>query len=186
MKSLSKAKILKRRYILAIDPGTGSSSPCGVALLDTDKMEIIFTMGVYVGKGTQKSSESPRMRIKQIADKLKDVIESCIETYGKDELGITSEAFVMRGKGGETLAKFKGACIAHIPIDIAYTEVYNTTMKAVSGGKGTATKQDIAEYLTSIFPKGEREKIMKLQKERRWDEIDAIGLAYAAKFEGGE
>ena len=174
-------RIFNKRYIIGIDPGTGSTSPCGFALYDSKEDKILATYGVWPTSGKAPKDMAVRERIFRISEKIKDLVESVVDSYGVDQVGLSIEAFLIRGKGGETLMRLKGAILAKVPLTLEVIEIQNSTMKKRAGGHGGADKKEIADHLSFTLDASNRDILTALTNLGKWDEIDAVGLAVSAK-----
>lgn len=160
------------RIVVAIDPGTGSAesgSACGVAIYNknTDTLLTAFEL--------RANSKTPAYkRILEISHQLRDVLASAKAKYGP--LEVRTESFVMRGKGGETLARLVGALIASLPSDCTFAEVHNITLKKDLTGFGGADKGDIGLALVKRFPK-QVDAVQRLIDTKQEDALDAIAIA---------
>lgn len=172
------------QYVFAIDPGTGSSSPAAVAFFDAKNQEVIWSADIWplgYKPSSRKDRMLPHVRIKMIFDQITKLWEQTVAEYPLNRIGVCTENFVMQGKGGATLQQMRGAVLCIFPLSVSITEVNNKTMKKVAGGHGGADKEQIGEFLIKALPKS-AEVLKELLDLEAWDQIDAIGLAYAAEF----
>lgn len=170
------------KYVLGIDPGTGSRSACGVALLDLDAGAVLWTAELYPRDGRAQPGMPVHHRIKLINEQVQELFAQA-EDFASDSdsrviVGI--ESFVMRGKGGETLAQFKGAVMSGLPLKTEIKEVQNTTIKKYAGDTGKADKMQVGKGLIERLPVSAG-YIQNLMDNRKWDEIDAIAIAWTVK-----
>lgn len=173
-------KMFNKRYVIGIDPGTGSESALGICLYDSEFKQILFTESIWPTTGKAPRDMSTRERIYRISDKVKDIVESIVESYGVENVGLSIEAFLIRGKGGETLMRLKGAVLSKVPLKLEVVEIQNTTVKKRAGGTGAANKKEIAEHLQTILPSTNKEHMKELARSCKWDEVDAVAIAYSA------
>lgn len=160
------------RVAIGIDPGSGKSSPTGFAAIDPDTKTLIFKQNVRM------DCDDFAHRIKGISSEVADLVSSVDPDI---EVNVYIESFVMRGKGGEMLARLTGALMACIPYERQIAFVHNTTMKKDIAGHGRAEKEEVANALF-IWAEGNsetQEEITNLTIAREWDILDAIGLAVA-------
>lgn len=152
--------------VVGIDPGTGSSSPLGVVIVDFLDREILATQEFWSDEKTASK------RIRDISEKLRDFLPSDIYLA-------VSEYFVMRGKGGETLARMVGAIIASLPRQAIFTETQNSTVKRIIGGHGRASKEEVAEGVLEYFSENERSfaVVTELLHNEQFDLLDALAIA---------
>lgn len=169
------------KYVFAIDPGTGSSSPAGVALLDMKEKKVIWSANVWPIGYKAKLKMPVHHRIKLIRDQIEKLWDETVEEYGVDNIGVAMENFVMRGKGGATLQQFMGAVLTIFPVITPFCEVHNTTMKKFVGGTGKANKVKIGYKLLGVMPES-KEYIQELMDLKEWDQVDAIGIGFTARF----
>lgn len=171
----------KIKYVFGIDPGTGSKSACGVCLLDVEENTVVWSASIYP-KGKASPTMPAHHRIKHINENLQQLylsaVDMCDDTGTRVVVGI--ESFVMKGKSGETLAQFKGAVMSGLPFEADIREVQNTTVKKYAGNSGKADKLQIAEALKEKLP-ASKELLQELIDNGRWDEVDAIGIAWSVK-----
>jgi len=169
-------------YVFAIDPGTGSSSPAAICLYDRIEKEVIWSYDLWpLGYKARGGSMTNIHRIKLIIDQMDKIWADTITKFPINQIGISIENFVMQGKGGATLQMFRGAALCVFPPTQKIVNVQNSAMKKIAGGKGSADKEQIAISLIEKLPKS-AEYIKELKDLEAWDQIDAIGLAYAADF----
>lgn len=164
--------------IMGIDPASGKTSNCGIAVFDYE------TKDIYACDTAASGSPEVTKRIQEIPRRILEYYE-----HFKDKKPeIIIEAFVMRGKSGQTLQRLIGGIISHLPIGIPITEVFNTTVKKLVGGHGGSTKQTVAIEVLNWFGSNERscEIIRELIYAEEYDILDAfaIGIAGRMKKEG--
>ena len=166
---------MNKKLVVAcgLDPGSGLRSPTGFAIIDPEKRELLHCQTF----GSKHDLASHR--IKEIADNFRKVIESVGLNY---KAVVYCENFVMRGKGGETLARLTGALLAAIPYDVEMEFVHNITMKKLVGGNGKAEKLQVAEGCMKWLRDADAPIIQQFIDEENWDITDAIGLAIAGNM----
>lgn len=170
------------KYVIGIDPGTGSSSPAAIAFYDKHTNQVLWSMDLWpLGYKANSKNMTAIYRIKLIINQIDKLWKETILKYPANQIGISIENFVMVGKGGATLQMFRGAALCVFPATQRIVDVPNTTMKRIAGGKGSADKGQIADGLIDRIPLS-AEYIKELKDLKAWDQIDAIGLAYAAEF----
>ncbi len=147
-----------KRLVVGLDPGTGKSSPTGFACFDPDSREIVHTEEV-----TSKAPEY-KDRYREIASRVRELLE-CIDP--ELDVLVACESFVMRGKGGEILARLTGALMAAVPAHHRFTFVANTTVKKAIAGHGHAEKSEVAEGVKVFF---------KLKELKVGDISDALAI----------
>lgn len=155
-----------KRIVVGIDPGTGKSSPTGFAAFDPDSRTPIHVENI-----TSKAGEY-RTRYKEIAARISELLQAIPNDI---EVLVACESFVMRGKGGEVLARLTGAIMAAVPEHHEFTFVQNTTVKKVVGGHGQADKDEVANGVADFFglSAGQLNKLSS-------DEIDALAIGITA------
>lgn len=161
------------KIVIAIDPGTGRTSPTGFVAFDPDLRMILHHQRVT---STHKDT---RHRIKDIFEQ----VSTAISAIDPDlEANVFCESFVMRGKGGETLARLTGAFMVAVPYEISFEFVQNTTVKRIVGGSGKADKAAVAKGVYLWFenaPLETRAKIEQLIEDEEWDVLDALAIGIA-------
>ncbi len=130
------------RLVVGIDPGTGKASPTGFACFDPDSKEIIHTEEI-----TSKQPEY-RDRYREIAGRVHELLEFIDPDL---DVLVVCESFVMRGKGGEILARLTGAIMAMVPERQRFALAHNTTVKKVVGGHGHADKEQVFRGVLAWF-----------------------------------
>lgn len=158
--------------IMAVDPG----STTGLVVFDTETKEIdMVELHVAVHKDYDR-------KIKYLADALTD----CISEYATGELSlICFETFVMQGVGGKQLQKLIGAYISRVPESVEIRHVFNTTVKKIVGGIGSADKEKVADGVLKYFSsnKESKEEIQKRIYDEEWDITDAFAIGIAGALE---
>jgi Holliday junction resolvasome RuvABC endonuclease subunit len=155
--------------IVGIDPGTGSTSPLGVVTVDfTDRS--IKGYAEYWSDGGNATA-----RIRDIASHMCKDWPEVVDI-------VAVEYFVMRGKGGETLARMVGAVLGCLPPLSQYVEVQNSTLKKFVGGHGAASKEEVAEGVLEYFMINDNSLalVTEFVLEERWDLVDALAIAITA------
>jgi Holliday junction resolvasome RuvABC endonuclease subunit len=161
--------------LIGLDPGSGVSSPTGAIAYDKD------TMDIYFAEACGSRHTNIEHRIQEISRHVAYLISS----VAPEEQGIVFiEHFVMRGKGGETLARLVGSLLAVVPPHFEVRFVNNMKMKLLVGGTGKADKELVAAGVLDHFRNSHQIKRMIEQKE--WDLTDAFGLAIAGNILGGD
>lgn len=168
---------MKTEFYMGIDPGTGSSSPAAIALYNAYSNEVLSIRAFW----PDDRKAEPIKRIKTIATQVDNIIKNLVRRENSilTDCTVACEDFVMRGKGGATLQMFRGAILTLFPLDTRIVTVQNTGMKRLVTGTGKADKKQIGEALLNNIPKN-AELIKMLIEAEGWDELDAIGIAYAA------
>jgi Holliday junction resolvasome RuvABC endonuclease subunit len=159
--------------IVALDPGTGASSPTGFVYFDAVTKEVI-------GHGTFTSSYAEAdKRIREISEQFDNALDVVLLVTG-DPL-VCIETTVMMGKGGQTYQKLVGAFVSRIPYNVTIRHVFNTTVKKLVGGSGHAKKDAVAEGVLHWFRdnKEARELIRELIQMEQWDILDAFAIGIA-------
>lgn len=154
--------------VLAIDPGSGVSSPTGIALFNPVTKDIIHTTNLYT---QYKPTEH---RIKDITEQLSSLLNQLSgETYE-----VYIESFVMRGKGGETLQRLIGAFLAAIPFHVKIRFVQNTKVKLAMAQHGHAEKLQVCQGVIDWFAsnKQSHELLTKLTQRHEYDIMDSLAI----------
>lgn len=159
--------------IVGIDPGSGKSSPTGIAIIDAEERRILFTTNLNPAKENKKQVQKT---LKDLSDKLRQVFDK-VKTNKKRIAAI--ETFVMQGRGGQTLHELRGALMSAIPYEVDLHVIYNTTIKRLVGKNGGATKQEVALGVADFFKDSikDSQKIQEFIEEKEWDILDALAIA---------
>ena len=162
--------------VIGIDPGTGRSSPTGIAVYHSETRKIVYTARIT----TEFTLE--HHVIKDLADKLGKHLKYATKLREVQFL-VGCETFVIKGKAGQILQRLIGAFLTRIPFNWTFISVFNTTMKRIVGGHGKAEKIQVAEELLKQFAKCPYSVnyIKDLIDMKRWDETDALGIALCAE-----
>jgi Holliday junction resolvasome RuvABC endonuclease subunit len=163
----------RRLLIVGVDPGSGISSPTGLAIFYPDTKDPIHVEEV----GTEEKELAHRLR--SISAHIGDLLLS-LDPDGYD-VRVYIESFVMRGKSGETLARLVGALMASVPYEIRVGFVQNTTVKKNIAGHGHATKAEVAQGLLK-WAKGSRRMealVRACVRDGNWDAVDALAIGVA-------
>jgi len=162
--------------MIGIDPGTGSSSPTGFVGILQPVNQLLWRQEVT------SQFESTYWRIKDIADEIGGFLLQLETSLSADtNVIIAIESFVMKGKGGETLQRLIGAIIAAVPYSFRIHEVANTTVKALVGSSGRASKLEVAKGVQQWFTQQPSlvTELQTLIDTQAWDQLDACAIAIA-------
>jgi len=156
--------------IIGVDPGTGSSSALGVVHVDFGTRDIVSHTEYW---SDRKLSATQRIR---------NISDVFCKSWPEHVDAVAIEYFVMRGKGGETLARMVGAVIGCLPPTSRFIEIQNSTIKLFVGGHGAATKQQVAEGVLEYFDENVNSfaLVSDFINDERWDLIDALAIAITA------
>jgi Holliday junction resolvasome RuvABC endonuclease subunit len=170
-------------FVIAIDPGSGVSSPTGLTIIEYYSKEIFVAKNLYTKK------RELAHRIKDISDNLEIEVLEFLKMLPKEAICLVCiESFVMRGKGGETLQRLIGSFMGRIPYHIPIEHVQNTTVKLAMAGNGHAEKELVALGVLKFFESNQESKalIEKLTKAKEADILDsfAIGVTGCLKLLG--
>jgi Holliday junction resolvasome RuvABC endonuclease subunit len=155
--------------VICCDPGTGVTSPMGLAAFTPDTNTILYVDEFW----TQHSKVEHRIRDISIRFE-----ESFAFRIKAKTVLFFIESFVMRGKGGETLQRMIGSLMGRVPYEVEIGHVSNTAMKLIVGGHGASDKRQVAEGVIKYF--GPTKAIPKqLLQDERWDVTDALGIGIA-------
>lgn len=162
--------------VVGIDPGTGSSSACGLAVFDSETRDILLAKAIW--PSSPRYFKPTHHRIKNIVSQL----ETQLKSYAGPDTLIAIESFVMRGKGGETLQRMIGATLTALPYECQVVEVQNTTMKLWVGKSGKASKAEVGQGVSDFFDCNEPSSLTidGFVNALEFDVIDALGIAVAA------
>lgn len=157
--------------IIGIDPGTGITSPTGIA---------IFRSNGYIEKLATISSTK-----RENLDRLRDVAAGIKREVPNRNALLVIETFIMQGKGGQTLQRLIGAVIAAAPEKVKVADVFNTTVKRIVAGNGAAEKIQVAQGVLKWFKtrkdvkRTSVETVTKLISLKQWDILDALAIGIA-------
>lgn len=159
--------------VVAIDPGSGASSPCGVAIFDSETKEILFLENV-----TAHHKRFER-RIKKIVDQIRPLVE-VVESFNEPYF-FFHESFVILGRAQDILYKLIGGLLT-LPSDLAIVEpVPNTSIKLIVAGHGHADKVHVAMGVRRHF--ADTPASLKLIDEAfqlgHYDKLDALAIGIA-------
>ena len=162
----------KRVLVAGLDPGTGASSPTGLALFDPETREIIALQNVAPPDALKKFSH----RVRYISEEVEEVLLS-VNPYDV-QLYTYCESFVMRGKGGEMLARLTGALMSIVPWHSEFDTVANTTVKKLVAGHGRADKVEVAQAVLTYFASNAASAalVQGAMKRAEWDKLDALAI----------
>ena len=163
---------------MGVDPGTGKQSGAGFAVIDLERNSLIGAKSIWCKTG----AGSPTWR------RIQDIALTLGQELSQVEASrLFIESFVMRGKGGETLARFVGAVMPVMPLSMDFKEVSNKRVKLLVSGRGDDGKQAVAEAVHDHFSHCEKslELIEELIVAEDWDAIDAIAIGIAGVKEYG-
>lgn len=161
----------KSMIVIGIDPGTGSSSPTGILIYDTETLEILYAAEIGA------SHRDVDRRIKKIVDSLRPIFQTLIDANYKFLTSI--EYFVMAGKSGEMLHRLIGGILTLIPEDMPIIHIQNTTVKLIVGGDGRADKAQVARGVYAHFYSNEvsRKIVDEALFLGHYDKLDAGAIA---------
>ncbi len=182
--------------LLAIDPGTGSSSPTGIAVIDLSNKTLVMTAAIWPDSSSKRQlpshlqrpvttltkTEREELRKFKAVIRTKEICEQTLDLIKDDITYVAIESFVMYGQSGETLQRFIGAMLTRIPDHIDMIEVGNTNMKKYVSGTGKGDKGDVARGLLKYFAHSitSIDQINQLIATQEWDRVDAIGIGITA------
>lgn len=169
--------------VIAIDPGSGSSSACGLAAILPERREIVCTRAFWPLRYQQPAVK----RIKDIVEQLDAQLKMLAVEHPQRTIVVGIESFVMRGKGGETLQRFIGAALSKIAYDWRIVEIQNTTMKKYVGGRGASLKSEVAIGVAKYFADNASAAglVESLMADHEEDVIDALGIGITTILKEG-
>lgn len=158
--------------VIGIDPST---KRCGLAVIDPDTRTLLHA------ELLESKHDDARLRIKEIFEMAYERISMLDPEL---EVEVYCESTVMRGKGGETLARVTGALMAAVPFEFHFEFMHNVSMKKAIGGHGKAEKDEVAHGVANWFgacgaDDRSWERVCKLWEAEAYDITDAIGIAIA-------
>jgi Holliday junction resolvasome RuvABC endonuclease subunit len=164
--------------LLCVDPGTGSSSACGIAVLRIrgPKVEVVYLADLW----TRAAHKNAMLRIRDIADQVEGLMTSFYECCEPNEVfAVAIESFVMKAKSGETLQRFIGAVLSRVPSSkTEILEINNMQMKKFVTGTGKADKEAIMHKIVKRFP--DSKIVLDAALKKNEDALDALGIGLAA------
>jgi Holliday junction resolvasome RuvABC endonuclease subunit len=155
--------------VVGCDPGTGVKSPTGLVSFDSGSKVIFgFTNIRSKSKTTEGRAKDIAIEVGERVSELKPGT-FCIEN------------FVMRGKGGQTLQRFIGAVLSHLPEGWEIKQPFNTAVKRIVAGDGDADKRGVAEGVHKFFYRNPKSSkiIEELILNEEWDILDAFAIGIA-------
>jgi Holliday junction resolvasome RuvABC endonuclease subunit len=169
--------------VIGIDPGSGSSSACGLCAILPEAREIVAHRALWPVKYSQPAIR----RVKDIAEQAALFIADVVRDYPNHVVVVGIESFVMRGKGGETLQRLIGAILTRVAYDYKIVEIQNTTMKKFVGGRGASPKSEVAEGVRKFFGPNPASWALATDLTERGEEdvIDALGIGIATMKKEG-
>lgn len=159
--------------LVGIDPGSGISSPTGISAFDSETKKILFADTA----GSQH--DEVIHRIHEITSKVAWLLSFI---PAEEQVVVSCESFVMRGAGGETLARLTGALMKAVPRNYKFQFVSNMTMKKVVTGDGKADKQMVAAAVLKFF--NDSSQIKQMVDDKCWDILDSFGISIAGRTHG--
>jgi Holliday junction resolvasome RuvABC endonuclease subunit len=162
---------VQKRVIVGIDPGTGISSPTGLAIWDEQ------TKYVYFCGNLSTKTKKLEHRIKDISDQLEALLLQLEGKLKGEIVFVCIESFVMRGKGGETLQRLIGSFMGRLKYEYHLEHVQNTSVKLRVAGRGDASKELVAEGVLNHFEGADF--ISTLIKQQEFDILDAFAIGIA-------
>lgn len=168
------------KIVVAVDPGTSSTSPTGLVVFDRLTLEIFYCDNLTARK------RELHHRIQDISNQFSDIIAAVDQTYPSADILFCVESFVMKGKGGESLQRLIGSFLGRLPERFKVKHVQNTTIKKVIAGHGHAEKEEVAAGVLACFTSNKTSKqvIERLINAGEPDILDAFaigltGMVYA-------
>ena len=164
-----------KRIVVGLDPGLKAQ---GFVAFDPDSKELLYAARLVTKKKLQWE------RIKDIASQVEDGLASIDPEI---ELFVFCEAFVLRGKAGEALARLTGALMSSVPNQASFDFCYNTTVKKVIGGHGHAEKSQVAAgvYKWAASNAEPQKPGRALIEAGEMDVLDAFAIGLAGWMEAG-
>ena len=155
--------------VIGVDPGTGVSSPTGVAIFDPTRRKVLYTERLF----PDSPGDDLAHKLAAIRDRFAFIVRFEVWRAGLgDEVLMAIESFVMRGKGGETLARCTGALMSCCDENVEVTLVNNLKMKKIVWGTGRASKAEVALGVNKWFGKDVTAGLSD-------DETDALAIGIA-------
>jgi Holliday junction resolvasome RuvABC endonuclease subunit len=159
--------------LIGLDPGSGVSSPTGCVAYDRDTKQIYFA----------ENCGSKHTKIEHRIQEISKHVGWLVSSVGPEAEGcVYIEHFVMRGKGGETLARLVGSLVSVLPPHFEVRFVNNLQMKLLVGGSGRSDKEQVAAGVLEHFKNSK--VIIQMIADKQWDLTDAFGLAIAGQIQG--
>jgi len=175
---------MARTIFIGMDQASGRNSDFGVAIIEPDTLQIIEAIQF---KPRVPKTSPVELRIiditQQIDAFLTPVIDECIRA--NIHIVAATEQFIMRGKGGESLAWAVGAILTCFPCNpdyVTFIRVNNLYAKRNAFGSGKADKSQVLSGLINVFG-GNPDSVSFLQQlgqDGKEDAIDAVSIALGA------
>lgn len=157
--------------IVGIDPSSGARSKIGYSIFDseTNKIQLAGSFAVPV-----EHTKTLHHRVRYINRHMEAILTSL---HPAKQSFCYIECTVMRGRGGESLARATGALLAAVPYFCEQEFIFNTTTKMLVGGHGHAEKDEVAAGVLNWFEGSD--VVAKLIEEKDWDAIDSLAVGVA-------
>jgi len=173
--------IKARPLIIAIDQSTGKKSKLGLAVFfpmtATDPPKIFYVAEISADRATDSADRRIQSIARTLDKHLQEFIYKSVDEQGLTITAIVFEHFVMRGKGGETLAKMVGACLVLLPPDVQIIYANNNITKQYVAGKGGSEKELVAAGVKDYFSRSQNlSEIEDLISLHKWDILDALAI----------
>jgi crossover junction endodeoxyribonuclease RuvC len=158
----------KDKIILGIDPGT---TVMGYGLIAIEKGEMrLLQFGVI----HLKQYDNHYLKLQKIFQQVSHIIEE----YAPDEVALEAPFLGKNVQSMLKLGRAQGVAMASaLAHDIPVTEYAPLKVKKSVTGKGTASKEQVAEMLRRLLKIKEMPKLL--------DATDALGVAVCHHFQGG-
>lgn len=164
MPNLTKSKI-----ILGIDPGTNVMGYGLIEVFARSEMKLIQYGVIHL-----KKYDNHALKLKKIFER----ILSIIDEYHPDEVALEAPFFGKNVQSMLKLGRAQGvAMAAALYRDIPITEYAPRKVKQAVTGRGTASKEQVADMIIRLLSIQEAPKML--------DATDALGVAICHHFQGG-
>lgn len=160
--------------IIGIDTSSGAKSETGYSVFNAETKEIISAESFAVPKAY---GGSLHYRVRFIAGVMEDAFMAVLNKYPAARVYCYIESTVMRGKGGESLARATGAVLAACPYSFEQEFISNSTVKMLVGGHGRAEKGTVAAGVLDWF--SGNALVAELIEQQKWDALDSLAIGIA-------
>ena len=160
---------VKSKIILGIDPGTVVMGYGLIEILPQSEIRLIQYGVIHL-----KKYDNHALKLKKIFER----IISLIEDYHPDEVALEAPFFGKNVQSMLKLGRAQGVAMAAALVrDIPITEYAPRKVKQAVTGKGTASKEQVAEMIVRLLKIKEAPQML--------DATDALGVAICHHFQGG-
>lgn len=163
-------KIEKSKIILGIDPGTTVMGYGLIEVFSNNKIKLLQYGVIHLKKYDNHALKLQKIFLRVL---------SLIEDYLPDEMALEAPFFGKNVQSMLKLGRAQGvAMAAALYRDIPIAEYAPRKVKQSVTGKGTASKEQVADMIVRLLNIKEAPKLL--------DATDALGVAICHHFQGGQ